>query len=741
MSHKRLRRGILGYQSRSGKFAGYMSASTIAVTMLLLAQPAAAQDAEAEAVSDDNVIIVTATKRATTLQDVPAAASVLSAEQAELAGIDNIETLANAIPNLNFGEHDGASFVTIRGVGASVEIGIGEPSVATYVDGVFLPRQTMGFLGQSGLDRIEVLRGPQGTLYGRNSTGGAINFVSAAPSSQFEGEVRAGTGSFGAFNVGGEISGPLSDNVRASLIAEYNSNDGYVDNLLNGETIAEVDRLNLRGAVQIDVSERTTLDAFVQYQDNSGSSAWQQVLTPSLSPLIPPGFQESTRPNEIFSDQRYSSSQETLIASLILEHKFSDAVSVKSQTSYIDHKSSATFDGDATDFGLVDVVGFTRPSESWQQELTVFGKTAGLSWLVGAFFFQEDFEATLPAVLPNGLPAAAVPPVGLPPGTINFQQLTEETTSYALFVDLEYAVTDQLSILAGARLNWEDKEFAQTLGADIPGLGFMGASAIPSERSDNEFLPKIGLSYDISDDFKLYGHYQQGLKSGGQNLGVLQTQFEPEILDAFEVGFRSSSMGGDLVINGAGFFYDYSNYQVTDLPGGTTTVVLNADAEIRGLELEVIATPASGLRLSGGLTFLDSEYTQFTSLNLANPLAGPQDLAGTDLPRAPNFTVNLGAQYEFDVADGLILGVEFFHSDDVVLRYFATPNDTQSSYNNLNINAALNLADGAVQLRAFARNVTDEEVLRVVIFSPLQGAFLGNFTPGAQWGVGATFKF
>lgn len=725
--------------SRRSMIASTAKVALVAAGLAMGFQTASAQDAVTS--DSENIIVVTATKRETTLQEVAGSASVLSAEQTELTGISDVEALANAIPNLSFGEHDGASFVTIRGVGASVEIGIGEPSVATYVDGVFLPRQTMGFLSQSGLERIEVLRGPQGTLYGRNSTGGAINFISKSPSDSLEGKIEAGTGSFNAFNVGGLVSGPLSDGLRASLSAEFETNDGYVDNLLTGTKLAGFDRFNIRGAIQADLSDRTTIDAFVQYQDTSGATAWQQLVSPALSPLLPPGFQSTLEPRKIFAQADFSSSQETLIASFILEHEFSDAVSIKSQTSYIDHKSEASFDGDATDFGLVDVAGFVRPSESWQQEITLSGETGALSWLVGGFFFTEDFFAAIPAPFPNGLPAPAAPPFGLPPGTFSFQTLTEKTDSYAIFADIEFAITDRLKLLAGARMNWEDKEFLQTLGANIPGLGFMGASDIPSQRSDNEFLPKIGLSFDVNDDFKLYGHYQQGLKSAGQNLGVLLTQYEPEILDAYEAGFRSTWLGGDLVLNGAGFFYDYANYQVTDLPGGTATVVQNADAEIRGFEVEFVATPTTDTRISGGLTHLDSDYTNFTSLDLANPFAGPQNLAGQQLVRAPSFTFNLSVQHEFPVADGLILGADFFHSDDVVLRYFGTPQDTQSSFSNLDIRATLKLLDGALRLHAFGRNITDEDVLRVVIFSPLSGSHLGNYAPGANWGAGASFKF
>lgn len=717
-----------------------MSACTLG---MLFTGNAFAQDVQQD--EDETVVLgtitVSVTKRETTLQDVAASASVVSSEQAELLGLSDVESLSNVIPNLNFGEHDGASFVTIRGVGASVEIGIGEPSVATYVDGVFLPRQTMGFLSQSDLDRIEVIRGPQGTLYGRNATGGAINFVSKAPSETFDGGFRVGAGSFEASNVGGHISGPISDSARYRLSAEHETNDGYVDNLLNGDTIGGRDLFNVRGALQIDLSPKTVVDAFIQYQESDGETAWQQSLTPSLSPLIPPGFQESTNANEIFSDQGYAALQETLIGSVAITHEFSDSLSLKSTTSYIDHTSEATFDGDSTDFGLVDVVGFQRPSESWSQEFILSGTNDRLDWLVGAFYFSEEFQAVLPAVLPNGLPAAAAPPMGLPPTTVNFQELNEDTTSYALFTDVEFALTDRLSLLAGARMNWEEKDFSQSLGAIIPVAGFFGGSDIPSSREDEEFLPKIGLSFDVNENFKTYVQYQKGLKSGGQNLGVLSTQYEPELIDAYEAGFRSTWAGGDVLVNGAAFFYDYQDYQVTDLPGGTATVVQNSDAEITGLEVEFIGQLTDQFRLSGGVTVLDSEYTDFTSLDLANPFAGPQSLVGGQLNRAPEFTFNANAQYTFPVADGLVLSGDVYHSDDVVLRYFATENDTQEAYTVANVSAVLNLKGGDLQLKAFGRNLGDEEIKRVVIFSPLQGAYLGNFAPGSTWGVEAVVRF
>lgn len=699
-----------------------------------------AEGARASMRQDDAIdeIVVTASKRPEDVQRVAGSISTLGAADLEKRGITDFAGLATQIPGLTYGEIDGATFVTIRGVGAAVDNGIAEPSVATYVDGVFLSRSTMGNLDFQDLERVELLRGPQGTLYGRNATGGAVNFISRKPTDTL---TAGGTMAYGNYDdrlASAFVSGPLTDSVRFRVSGGGEKRDGYVKNIVGSQDIANVDRSQVRGALELLPSSGMTVNLSALYQRDDSRNAYQQQLTSPTSPLVPEGTVSTNRPWRIASDFPYRQEKSTTILSGTVDWDLGGDINLRSVSGYVDHHISSTLDGDATSYGLVNVVDFERPTKTLSQEFNLFGETGPLKWLVGAYYFHEHFEVSENIPLPNGVPGA------LPPGTVSFMGLDEQTDAYALFADLTYGITDSLRLNFGLRWNREKKEFLQTAGAIFPDASFFGASDVPSDARKSKLLPKVGLQYDVSPDINVYMQYQIGQKSGGQNLGVLNTPFLPEELTAYEVGLKTRLFNGSATLNASGFYYDYSNLQVFKVVQGTTSVVENADAEIYGLDVDLTAR-VGPLRANAGVSLLDTKYTKFQSIDPFDPLAGLQDLKGNRLTRAPDYTINAGLEWAIPINQSglseLTLRGEVYRSGRYALSAFANqPGEPQSGYTIGNLSAILAVNDH-IQFKAFVDNLTNEEQLVSKLYSPLQGSFLGAYAPPRMYGVEAKFEF
>jgi iron complex outermembrane receptor protein len=323
---------------------------------------------------------------------------------------------------------------------------------------------------------------------------------------------------------------------------------------------------------------------------------------------------------------------------------------------------------------------------------------------------------------------------------------------------MTYAFTDRLKTTLGLRYNDEEQDFLQDLFFNIPGVGTVPGGAafaggpISVSTSSDKILPKVAFQYEFSDNVNGYVQWSKGYKSGGLNLeggNGLSTGtaglYEPEEIDAYEVGLKSILFGGSVTANLAAFAYDYKGLQVTITVPPTTTLVQNADANVLGFEGELTWNPTEHLVLNAAATFLDAGFDGFTGFDDANPGSGVQDLDGKALPHAPEMTLGLGAEYEFELGgqlfSGLLVRGDAFYSDDVVLRYFGTPLETQDSYTLLNASATLVGADEKTSLRAFVRNIGDEEYLQNVTYIGAVGAFMGNYGAPRTWGVQVSRRF
>jgi len=661
-------------------------------------------------------IVVTSTKREASIQDVPASISQISGDALEARGVSNIENLALQIPNLTFGSNGSNAFISLRGIGTTVDSGVAEPAVSTYVDGVFLPRASMSVLRQVDLERVEVLRGPQGTLYGRNATGGAINFISRSPSDEMEGGLTLYGENRSGYGISGYLSGPITDKVSIRFSGGRERQDGYVEVLNTDEELADTDVTYGRVALRVEPTSDLTIDVSVQHEDSESQNGYQALFT--AVPGVPPAFL-TTEENKLIADGPHAGDVVTTIVSGRINWDLSDSVSLRSITGYVDHSVNTTFDADGTSAIVIDLVDAFRPSESFSQEINLYGETDWLSWLVGGYFFKEDFFISLPVNFGGFL--------------VNAGDLKEETTSYALFTDLTVSVTDRFRINGGLRFNSEEKDFE-----------FFHLPSPAGDLNSDDVLPKVGLQFDVTEDINIYGQWQKGIKSGGHQISLPST-FASEEIQAYEIGVKSQFLDGQLTANASGFFYDYTDLQATTVIPPSTTLVQNGDAEVFGLEAEISYTLTDNVAFNFGASFLDSEYTSLFSDDQTTPVSVLVDLSGEELIRAPSYTLNFGAEWFIPVDHGILEGVrlraDVFHSDDFKLNFFDYAETRQESYTTANLSAIFTDTSGRYQLRAYVNNVGNTVTKNQANFLATTGAFFGTRSEPRNGGVSLMAKF
>ncbi|HKT73075.1 MAG TPA: TonB-dependent receptor [Steroidobacteraceae bacterium] len=687
--------------------------------------PSQTAASEAPALSE---IVVTALKRSQSVQEVPASISAVSGDSLAQMGLSDLRDISHVVPNLNWGEHFGTTLITIRGAGSNVDSGATEPTVALYVDGIYLPRSDMATFRAVDLDRVEVLRGPQGTLYGRNAAGGAVNFVSQEPTRELSGKMELSTGERDAFGVSGYVSGPISPIVSVRLSGGHEQQHGYLTVLNTGQQLNGVATNYGRLAVAIEPENSNIRNvSSIRYEKNTAPVAYQQ----PLAAMVFPAATYTTKANEMLADGPFSGRRATFIASNALTWEVSQLLTVKSLTGYIDHNSHAGVDDDGSLVPLENTPDFVRTSKAFSQELNFIGQAGKLDWILGLFYFNERYFGNLPVTL--GAAGAAPPiPIG---STINLGQRARIHNA-AAFADVNYKLSDRVTLNLGLRYNHEDNDYEEIYSfapivAPISGK-------LP--KSANKLLPKVALKVDLAPDVHSYVQWSVGYKSGGVNLpsgsGEILPLYQPERISAFEAGIKSQFLDRTLTFNAAVWYYDYKDLQITqDIPPATT-VVRNANAKIYGVEQELRWNPIRNLDIHIAPTWQHAVFDKFVTYD---PLVGRNiDLDGSQLPRAPQFTVNGGIADTFALGGGFLsslrLEANAVTSSSVVLRYEnQNPDERQKAYTVANFSATLGSADDKTQLTVFLNNAFDTVYKQNVTNFGI--GYMGNYGPPRTWGL------
>ncbi len=671
-----------------------------------------ATEAQASRVAE---VVVTAEKREETLERTPISISALTTKALEVRTIKDVEDLSESVPGLSYNKVSNFVQLAIRGISLEqVNLG-GEPGVALHQDGVYLARPFVGDATFSDLARVEVLRGPQGTLYGRNATGGSINLISNEPASGFEGRLGVTYGNYTRVRTEGLINASLSEEIEARASFVFDQHDGYTINLVNGRRVDTGRTGSGRAAIAFQPSPAVRLVLTADYvHENDTGPAFHVGDIPGTAPAL--GGRTSSDPRTIYIDGPASdrTTQWGLTGKLTWDL---GAVKLTSISAYRDSWFHLQSDLDGTDFFLLNE-NLREEGRQWSEELQLASQGDGrLKWIAGFYAFHEN--GTLHYDFP-------IPLFGT---TITFVA-HQKTTALAGFGQVNYAITPKLTAIVGLRYSNEDKT-----GDTFRVLFVPGSVAVKGNWS--ALTPKFSLEYQATDTNMLYALVARGFKSGGFNTGSLQTNpYNPEYIWSGEVGSKNRFFDGRLQLNADAFYYRYTDLQVNQFAIGQTFITNAASATGKGIEAEFIAKPAAGLTVDGSVDYLDATFSRFMSADSFRPQLGVLDLSGNRLPLSPKFTAALGVQYDLELDAGVLtLRGDWDHKGDV----FFTPFNESYAHAPATdlVNARLSFATrkGGWLVALFARNITNQITIETTTVSGINGGTIVLYGPPRTYGV------
>ena len=729
-------------------------AVSIAPAMALHAQTAATapQPDSTQSVAPRGLdeVVVTAQKRQENVQTIPIAITAVSGSSLAERQVNSVSTLSSVVPNMTFGTDGGSARISIRGIGFDTIDPGSEARVAYHIDGIYVSRPGAQLGTLFDVDRVEVLSGPQGTLYGRNATGGSINVITNQPTDELSGYARLTGGNYGTINSEAAISGPVADGWSARLAVSTKHHDGYGTNIGTGHDIDDEDDYASRATIKYQPFDHLTFTLSGDFF-NENDAAYGNHYLGQASPGVPLvglafGGQAASDPRDIASafdptDHRVFYGF-TGIAQVDLGE-----MTFKSITGY--RHSNYTVLTDLTQTtqpaGLapLSMLPYFERAHQLSEELQLSGKFGASHWIGGLYFFDEHIFGGVQVPANNIL-------FGGPNEEINgfkVQGFTH-TKAAAGYGQLELAISDPLSVTLGARygIEWisihDDTEFdlSRPYVFTDPILSLPGFPR-SADTEDHSFTPKIGLQYQLDTDVLLYASVSKGFKSGGFNLGVSGPAFRPETLWDYEAGLKGTWLDRRLRANTAVFYYRYSDLQVTKVVNTQTITENAATARLYGLEEQITLIPAAHVQIDANLGLLHSEYLRFESADPARPNLGTINLAGNKLYEAPEVTVNLGAQYDWDLPGG---DLKLRGETNYVSRNYFTAFDTISQGGNVKYNAFLTFEDktGAWTATVYGRNLTNKLTVDNALISsgiygfPITGTIAPPRTFGAVVGYG-----
>lgn len=700
--------------------------------------PLIAQTQKSTAIEE---VVVTAERRSQSIQDIPASISAFDERAIRDGGIVDVSAVAPKVPGFYAGGF-GTSRpqLYIRGIGTRQFDPGSESSIGVFVDEAYLGR-TGGVLGTlKDVQRIEVLKGPQGTLYGRNVIGGVVNVVTKAPTEEFEAEAEAGIGNYSSRNVYGAVSGPLNeDNTVLGRISLWDSyREGYMTNLNSGENPQGLDNTGGRGRLQFKPSDRLRVDLIGEFARDTGDSFQGESIGSTTNPngiLLGTGTPtKSSNPYKQYysSDTDYSRDIDSFNARV--EYDF-DAGTLVSISTYREMTYSDDRDFDNTDLDVIRQIS-DEESEQTSQELRFVSNPDGnlsfdgkVDWIVGLYYFND--ESTHTDTFLYGEDSVIYDPT-VPGGQRDLTGGDFKTKSTAYFGQATIMLTEKLDMTLGLRYTKDEKE--SVMYGETNDSSPLVSADFTTVNPTSEFTstdPKIVFNYVLSDDASVYASYSQGFKSGGYQYTPLTAEqagqvFDPEELVALELGFKSQWLDNSLTFNGAIYQFDYTDIQVSrvvQLPNGSTPSLIDnaGESEIRGLEADLMYRPTYALTLSLAYAYTDAEYKDYVASDAV-------DYSGTRMVRAPEHSFNLGAEYLFEIGGGMELVLrgdysymsKFYHEPgEANAKYGSTaPFTKEDGYGLTNLRATINKDNWRFAL--WANNVFDEEYRSTILALPGQ---------------------
>jgi iron complex outermembrane receptor protein len=727
----------------------------LAISAVLV--PASLIPAELQAAVLEEVV-VTATKRAQSVQDVGIAITAFTGAQLEQMGFSNAQQVTAMAPGVQTLQPNGEAnySVGIRGVVNSDFTTNVESPVALYIDEVYISQMSGAGFMLYDMERVEILRGPQGTLFGRNATGGLIHYLTKRPTEEFSGYLRGTVGDYDQYKVEGAIGGG-NETVSGRFSGSYHENDGYVTNRHDrSNKLNNADDKSYRAQVLY-----TPMDDFeVLFNVRHGEQNIDTGFFENVSSVIPGQLTPSTfnpvlgyldNDGNVFKgdyDDPGFNDLETDGYTGTLKWGF-DSFTVTSILDYSTVDRKYIEDSDASPAPVFNFF-LNTDSEQTSFELRLDGETDKIKWLAGVYYLGLDIDDSNGAITDPFVGPAPTP--GAEAGLNN--PYTSELDSYSGFGQLEYPLSDNLNLVLGARYIVDEKDFKYTTSivefldpeqknfdADSNVVELAELATYKGDRDDDEWSGRVQLDWTLNDDMMVYGSWNRGVRGGGFNAPIFPLSppldynddtmsYDPEKLDAYEVGFKSSFFDGTMRLNGAAYYYDYKDYQAFFITG-IDTITFNTDAESYGGELELQASPIDGLDILLGAAYNDIDV----------------ELPGGDVSsvKSPEWNLNALVRYQWPMFGGdMSIQGDIVYIDDHIFALTAAETVSEDGYSVSNIRMSYTTGDGKWLAEAFVDNVTDEEYL-VQTFD-LSGPDVFGMTEQyfgrpRWWGVAMTYRW
>lgn len=679
-------------------------------------------------------VLVTAQKRSENLQSVPIAITSVSAGVLKSAGVLTTSDLGMVVPSVSFNQSAGAIQTYIRGIGTAISIGGNEASVATYVDGVYYASSTASVLLLNNISQISVLKGPQGTLFGRNATGGVIQITTRDPSQEFQGEANATIGNYGTYGVSAYVTGGITPNLAADLaIRYYDQTEGLGKNLFSGQDVSKERDFSARSKWKAELGPATTATLIVDYQDiNAVSPAMRPAGTsPTLiGPFTGGRFDENSnivKPHQ--GVRQYG-------ASLDLRHDLGP-VKLVSITAYRHSAWKNLFDSDTMPLDIFSVDYSSHDAQFSEELQIVSNDNTRLKWVAGLYYL--DAYGTIDPVVVGGTLINMFQ-------TINSRQTTK---SIAAFVQGTYAFTDRTSLTVGFRETGDTKTIHGSGKIFVPSPGITIPQG-PYEAEATVYKPtwRIALDHKLTDDVMAYVSYNHSFKNGGYDpaQNAVAKYFVPEVLDAYEIGLKSELFDRRVRFNTAGFYYDFKNPQLNTIVNSLPAVYNGTGAKVYGIDLDMTALLTEGLTVTAGLSALHGRYEAFpTTHTILTPMGvvqGPDVSAdGKKLQNTPAFQAKLGGNYLMHLANENTL--DFSVNYSYQSKMFVSPENRlfQPGYSLVNASVTWSSDEaGRYTAQLWGKNLGDT-VYATELHSEVGLVDLEVAAPGRTFGVTLGTKF
>jgi iron complex outermembrane receptor protein len=690
-------------------------------------------------------VLVVARKREENVQDVSIAVSALSGTELTDAHIRDSAELSKLVPSLTVGEGGGNSFV-IRGIGTLVFTNGAEASVSTMLDGVVLGRSNQSFMKLVDIQRVEVLRGPQGTLFGKNSTAGVVHFITKDPSDEFEGQMNATAIEDDEYRLGGTVSGPLTDTLGARLTYGGVRDDGYIKNVYDGDYYnggdSDTVRLKMRWEPTYGLDLKWSSD-YTSEDDTARVRPPRIVADPAIAEELLPVVASDDN-DEVNLDGNIFKDIDTWGHALNIDWDLGEHT-LTSITGYREYEQDAEADNDGRP---TNPQNFTQKISDDQSQFTqefrlVSPADKSLRYVVGVYAFLQELDKENARTFPTG-------------GNVATSKV--ENTNYAAFGELTYDITDTVRGIVGGRFTYDELEY------DFKRTGNVFPEISPTDDSadDTDFSPKLALEWDVLDDAMTYVSYAEGYKGQAFNV-TFGTQpgdpIDPELSTTYEWGIKSTLLGGRVRLNVALFRTDYDDFQsqaLIDDDNTTAFILTNAgDVRTEGLEVDITGRVTENLTIFGGVAFIDASLEEFENAPCSNgqkfygecPESQVQDISGGDLPFSPDWKVSLNANYAIPLETmpfDLVVKASYQGQDDMLTDISQDKRTVQDSYNVFDLALSMEAGDGHWDATVFVKNITDENYTSAIIsdiqiFNP--GGYSHVLPKNASRTVGAEVRY